>query len=122
MLSGDVIHVYSCESICTQVSSIPDVKARLVDDYFLDLYVFAGGLLPDKSFGWYLLMFVHSMNRIYNDSVDILQVWAMRFQRRAQQKRFARGSPESVPKFCASFGPAWVPSSDQNCTPDEFIY
>lgn len=28
-------------------------KARLVDDFFLDMYVFCGGLLPNKLFGLY---------------------------------------------------------------------
>jgi len=26
----------------------PAVKAGLVDDFFLEMYVYAGGLLPDK--------------------------------------------------------------------------
>lgn len=36
--------------LSTKVSSIPDAKARLVDNFFLDMYVNVGGLLPDKLF------------------------------------------------------------------------
>lgn len=50
LLTDSVRYGLECFS---QVSVRDATKARLVDDFFLDMYVFCGGLLPNKLFGLY---------------------------------------------------------------------